>query len=55
MRQTDRLSAVLRACHLRDNLCRNVTSGTDKKVMSLVEYQNEAVKQENSNKNPEII
>ncbi len=30
-------------------------SDTDKKVMSLVEYQNEAVKQENSNKNPEII
>lgn len=30
-------------------------SDTDKKVMSLVEFQNEAVKQENSNKNPEII
>ena len=30
-------------------------SDTDKKILSLVEYNNEAVKQENSNKNPEII
>ena len=28
---------------------------TDSKIMSLVEYQNESVKQENSNKDPEII
>lgn len=28
---------------------------TDKRIMSLVEYQNESVKQENSNKDPEII
>lgn len=28
---------------------------TDSQIMSLVEYQNEAVKQENSNKDPEII
>ncbi len=28
---------------------------TDKQIMSLVEYVNESVKQENSNKNPEII
>lgn len=28
---------------------------TDKKILSLVEYENEAVKQENSNKDPEII
>lgn len=28
---------------------------TDSQIMSLVEYQNESVKQENSNKNPEII
>lgn len=28
---------------------------TDKKILSLVEYNNEAVKQENSNKDPEII
>ena len=30
-------------------------SDTDKKILSLVEYNNEAVKQENSNKDPEII
>lgn len=28
---------------------------TDKRIMSLVEYRNESVKQENSNKDPEII
>lgn len=30
-------------------------STLDKRIMSLVEYENEEVKQENSNKNPEII
>lgn len=30
-------------------------SPLDKKIMSIVEYENEEVKQENSNKNPEII
>ena len=38
-----------------EHFLRRARNTTDDKVMSLVEYQNEDVKQENSNKNPEII
>ena len=44
-------------CYIRYRYDHKLTreSDTDKKILSLVEYNNEAVKQENSNKDPEII
>lgn len=39
----------------REKIRNGIGSTIDSEVLSLVEYENEEVKQENSNKNPEII
>ena len=55
--EVEEIQEIVAKCNIRYRYDHKLKreSDTDKKILSLVEYNNEAVKQENSNKDPEII